>query len=120
MKARLKGAQKGHSLLKKKVNDRLFFSSLTESLFSLSPPSFSSGRCVALQADALQLRFRSILRKIIDTKELMGQVRGSTHSQSCAETQIINVIASRVGDEGRLVLACRSHVFCGRFQTGCY
>lgn len=43
MKGRLKGAQKGHSLLKKK-------------------------------ADALQIRFRSILKKIIDTKNLMGDV----------------------------------------------
>jgi V-type H+-transporting ATPase subunit D len=43
MKARLKGAQKGHSLLKKK-------------------------------ADALQLKFRSILKKIIETKSLMGEV----------------------------------------------
>ena len=43
MKARLKGAQKGHSLLKKK-------------------------------ADALTLRFRQILKKIIETKSLMGQV----------------------------------------------
>ncbi|XP_067680514.1 V-type proton ATPase subunit D-like [Haliotis asinina] len=43
MKARLKGAQKGHSLLKKK-------------------------------ADALTLRFRAILKKIIETKMLMGDV----------------------------------------------
>lgn len=43
MKLRLKGAQKGHSLLKKK-------------------------------ADALQIRFRSILKKIIETKSLMGDV----------------------------------------------
>ncbi|GLH15108.1 V-type proton ATPase subunit D 1 [Gryllus bimaculatus] len=43
MKARLKGAQKGHSLLKKK-------------------------------ADALQMRFRTILGKIIETKTLMGEV----------------------------------------------
>ncbi|XP_013776454.1 V-type proton ATPase subunit D-like [Limulus polyphemus] len=43
MKNRLKGAQKGHSLLKKK-------------------------------ADALQMRFRSILQKIIETKTLMGEV----------------------------------------------
>ncbi|RWS09144.1 V-type proton ATPase subunit D-like protein [Dinothrombium tinctorium] len=43
MKSRLKGAQKGHSLLKKK-------------------------------ADALQLRFRLILKKIIETKSLMGEV----------------------------------------------
>uniref|UniRef100_V5GX98 Putative vacuolar h + atpase subunit n=1 Tax=Ixodes ricinus TaxID=34613 RepID=V5GX98_IXORI len=43
MKARLKGAQKGHSLLKKK-------------------------------ADALQLRFRSILKKIVETKSLMGEL----------------------------------------------
>ncbi|XP_075233173.1 V-type proton ATPase subunit D [Lycorma delicatula] len=43
MKGRLKGAQKGHSLLKKK-------------------------------ADALQMRFRLILSKIIDTKSLMGEV----------------------------------------------
>jgi V-type H+-transporting ATPase subunit D len=43
MKARLKGAQKGHSLLKKK-------------------------------ADALQMRFRMILNKIIETKTLRGEV----------------------------------------------
>lgn len=43
MKTRLKGAQKGHSLLKKK-------------------------------ADALQMRFRLILKKIVDTKVLMGEV----------------------------------------------
>ncbi|CAG0913141.1 unnamed protein product [Notodromas monacha] len=43
MKTRLKGAQKGHSLLKKK-------------------------------ADALQMRFRLILKKIIETKVLMGEV----------------------------------------------
>jgi len=43
MKARLKGAQKGHSLLKKK-------------------------------ADALSMRFRAILQKIIQTKVLMGEV----------------------------------------------
>ncbi|GAB6031744.1 hypothetical protein CHUAL_009489 [Chamberlinius hualienensis] len=43
MKSRLKGAQTGHSLLKKK-------------------------------ADALQMRFRIILKKIIDTKSLMGTV----------------------------------------------
>ncbi|CAG0881369.1 unnamed protein product [Darwinula stevensoni] len=43
MKARLKGAQTGHSLLKKK-------------------------------ADALQLRLRLVLSKIIDTKVLMGDV----------------------------------------------
>lgn len=43
MKGRLKGAQKGHSLLKKK-------------------------------ADALQLRFRMILKKIVETKQTMGEV----------------------------------------------
>jgi V-type H+-transporting ATPase subunit D len=43
MKARLKGAQKGHSLLRKK-------------------------------SDALTIKFRGILRKIIDTKTLMGDV----------------------------------------------
>lgn len=43
MKGRLKGAQTGHSLLKKK-------------------------------ADALQMRFRMILRKIVETKSLMGDV----------------------------------------------
>ncbi|KAK9512503.1 hypothetical protein O3M35_000911 [Rhynocoris fuscipes] len=43
MKSRLAGAQKGHSLLKKK-------------------------------ADALQMRFRSILSKIIETKTLMGEI----------------------------------------------
>ncbi|KFD61760.1 hypothetical protein M514_03230 [Trichuris suis] len=43
MKARLKGAQKGHSLLKKK-------------------------------ADALNVRFRTVLRQIIENKVLMGDV----------------------------------------------
>jgi len=43
MKNKLKGAQKGHSLLKKKV-------------------------------DALTIRFRSILKQIIESKELMGSV----------------------------------------------
>lgn len=43
MKSRLQGAQKGHSLLKKK-------------------------------ADALQMRFKMILGKIIETKTLMGEV----------------------------------------------
>ncbi|XP_005100869.1 V-type proton ATPase subunit D [Aplysia californica] len=46
IKARLKGAQKGHSLLKKK-------------------------------ADALTLRFRAILKKIIDTKSEVGEVMKS-------------------------------------------
>lgn len=43
MKGRLRGAQKGHSLLKKK-------------------------------SDALTIRFRQILKKIIETKALMGEV----------------------------------------------
>lgn len=43
MKTRLKGAQKGHSLLKKK-------------------------------SDALTMRFRAVLKKIIDTKVMMGEV----------------------------------------------
>ncbi|GFT84323.1 v-type proton ATPase subunit D [Trichonephila clavipes] len=43
MKGRLKAAQKGHGLLKRK-------------------------------ADALQLRFRQILKKIVETKSLMGDV----------------------------------------------
>src|SRR6218665_588985 len=46
MKARLKGAQTGHSLLKKK-------------------------------ADALQMRFRMITKKIYETKQLMGDVMKS-------------------------------------------
>jgi len=55
MKARLKGAQTGHNLLKKK-------------------------------ADALSIRFRSILKKIIDTKMLMGDVM-KTASFSLAEAK---------------------------------
>ncbi|THD27658.1 V-type proton ATPase subunit D [Fasciola hepatica] len=43
MKGRMKGAQKGHSLLKKK-------------------------------ADALTIRFRSVLKKIIEAKQTMGEV----------------------------------------------
>ncbi|XP_035221264.1 V-type proton ATPase subunit D-like [Stegodyphus dumicola] len=43
MKGRLKAAQKGHGLLKRK-------------------------------ADALQLRFRQILKKIVETKQTMGDV----------------------------------------------
>ncbi|KAG9508548.1 V-type proton ATPase subunit D, partial [Fragariocoptes setiger] len=43
MKLRLKGAEKGHSLLKKK-------------------------------ADALQIKFRQILKKIIETKSVMGDI----------------------------------------------
>ncbi|XP_050404930.1 V-type proton ATPase subunit D [Patella vulgata] len=55
MKARLKGAQKGHSLLKKK-------------------------------ADALTLRFRNILKKIIETKMIMGDIM-KTASFSLAEAK---------------------------------
>lgn len=55
MKGKLKGAQKGHSLLKKKV-------------------------------DALQIRFRAILKQIIESKELMGQVM-SIASFSLAEVK---------------------------------
>ncbi|CAF1004645.1 unnamed protein product [Adineta ricciae] len=55
MKGRLKGAQTGHNLLKKK-------------------------------ADALAIRFRSILKKIIDTKMLMGDVM-KTASFSLAEAK---------------------------------
>jgi len=55
MKARLKGAQTGHNLLKKK-------------------------------ADALAMRFRSILKKIIDTKMLMGDVM-KTAAFSLAEAK---------------------------------
>ncbi|CAF0957416.1 unnamed protein product [Rotaria sordida] len=55
MKGRLKGAQTGHNLLKKK-------------------------------ADALTMRFRSILKKIIDTKLLMGDVM-KTAAFSLAEAK---------------------------------
>jgi len=55
MKGRLKGAQTGHNLLKKK-------------------------------ADALAIRFRSILKKIIDTKMLMGDVM-KTAAFSLAEAK---------------------------------
>lgn len=66
MKSRLKGAQKGHSLLKKK-------------------------------ADALTLRFRSILKKIIETKVLMGEVMKEA-SFSLAEAKFT------MGDFNHLVL----------------
>lgn len=57
MKARLKGAQKGHSLLKKK-------------------------------SDALTMRFRSILKKIIETKLKVGEVM-KLASFSLAEAKFI-------------------------------
>ena len=57
MKGRLKGAQKGHSLLKKK-------------------------------ADALQLRFRMVLKKIVDTKSTMGDVMKEA-SFSLAEAKFV-------------------------------
>ncbi|XP_022093655.1 V-type proton ATPase subunit D-like [Acanthaster planci] len=66
MKGRLKGAQKGHSLLKKK-------------------------------ADALTLRFRQILRKIIETKTLMGDVM-KLASLSLAEAKFAS------GDFNHMVL----------------
>ncbi|CAD5122995.1 unnamed protein product [Dimorphilus gyrociliatus] len=66
MKARLKGAQKGHSLLKKK-------------------------------ADALTIRFRIILKKIIETKQLMGDVMKEA-SFSLAEAKFAT------GDFSHLVL----------------
>merc|ERR1711963_1256071 len=57
MKGRLKGAQKGHSLLKKK-------------------------------ADALQLRFRLVLKKIVETKQTMGDVMKEA-SFSLAEAKFV-------------------------------
>ncbi|OWF46428.1 V-type proton ATPase subunit D-like [Mizuhopecten yessoensis] len=66
MKARLKGAQKGHSLLKKK-------------------------------ADALTLRFRMILKKIIETKVRMGEVMREA-AFSLAEAKFTS------GDFGHIVL----------------
>lgn len=66
MKARLKGAQKGHALLKKK-------------------------------SDALTVRFRQILKKIIETKTLMGEVMKNA-SFSLAEAKFA------MGDFNHLVL----------------
>jgi len=66
MKARLKGAEKGHSLLKKK-------------------------------ADALTMRFRMILKKIIETKLLMGEVMKEA-SFSLAEAKFT------MGDFNHLVI----------------
>merc|ERR1712004_397150 len=57
MKGRLKGAQKGHSLLKKK-------------------------------ADALQMKFRLVLKKIVDTKQTMGDVMKEA-SFSLAEAKFV-------------------------------
>lgn len=57
MKGRLKGAQKGHSLLKKK-------------------------------ADALQMRFRLVLKKIVETKQTMGEVMKEA-SFSLAEAKFV-------------------------------
>ena len=69
MKGRLKGAQTGHRLLKKK-------------------------------ADALQLKFRSILKKIIETKQLMGEVMKEA-SFSLAETKFASG-----GDLNQVRLLC--------------
>jgi len=66
MKSRLKGAQKGHSLLKKK-------------------------------SDALTMRFRAILKKIVETKTLMGEVMKEA-SFSLAEAKFT------MGDFNHLVL----------------
>jgi len=66
MKARLKGAQKGHSLLKRK-------------------------------ADALNMRFRQILGKIIENKVLMGEVMKQA-AFSLAEAKFT------AGDFGHVVL----------------
>lgn len=66
MKLRLKGAQKGHSLLKKK-------------------------------ADALNLRFRQILAKIIETKNLVGDIMKEA-AFSLAEANFA------AGDFGQMVL----------------
>ncbi|XP_014676726.1 PREDICTED: V-type proton ATPase subunit D-like [Priapulus caudatus] len=66
MKARLKGAEKGHSLLKKK-------------------------------ADALTLRFRAILKKIIETKVLMGEVMKEA-AFSAAQAKFV------IGDFNHVVL----------------
>ncbi len=66
MKARLVGATKGHSLLKKK-------------------------------ADALRLRFRTVLKKIIETKMLMGEVMKEA-SFSLAEAKFT------MGDFNNLVI----------------
>jgi len=66
MKTRLKGAEKGHSLLKKK-------------------------------SDALTVRFRMILRKIVETKVLMGEVMKEA-SFSLAEAKFA------MGDFNHMVL----------------
>ena len=77
MKGRLKGAQKGHSLLKRK-------------------------------ADALQLRFRMILKKIVDTKQTMGEVMKEA-AFSLAEAKFASGDFSQVGNFKFIITRAVTH-----------
>ena len=79
MKGRLKGAQKGHSLLKKK-------------------------------ADALQFRFRLILKKIVETKQTMGEVMKEA-AFSLAEAKFATGDFSQVTFQNLFIFDSWSHDF---------
>jgi len=66
VKSRLSGAQKGHGLLKKKVS--IGGTRFDEGLGRVSTRSLGC----RLQADALNVRYRKILREIMEQKQKMG------------------------------------------------
>ena len=71
MKIRFAAAKKGHQLLKKKALPR---ASAPRSPEDDSLLHFRSARPAALQADALTMRYRQILKRILATKIKMGEL----------------------------------------------